>query len=58
MLNAAKDTAPPPHRAAVLVAENFEVLGDSNLGGRAPRGDVWSYDDGGSVGEFSYVVLY
>jgi hypothetical protein len=38
-----------------LVANNFTVLGHSNLGGGVPNGDVWFYDHGGSVGKFAYV---
>ena len=41
--------------SSALVAENFEVLGHSNLGGGVPNGDVWFYDHGGSVGKFAYV---
>jgi hypothetical protein len=41
--------------AAALVADNFDVLGHSNLGGGVPNGDVWFYDHGGSVGKFAYV---
>jgi hypothetical protein len=40
---------------AALVANNFEVLGHSNLGGGVPNGDVWFYDHGGSIGKFAYV---
>src|SRR5918999_2505526 len=40
---------------AALVADNFEVLGRTNLGGGVPNGDVWFYDHGGSVGKFAYV---
>jgi hypothetical protein len=38
-----------------LVANNFTLLGHSNLGGGVPNGDVWFYDHGGSVGKFAYV---
>jgi hypothetical protein len=38
-----------------LVANNFTVLGHSNLGGGVPNGDVWFYNHGGSVGKFAYV---
>jgi hypothetical protein len=38
-----------------LVADNFTVLGHSNLGGGVPNGDVWFYNHGGSVGKFAYV---
>jgi hypothetical protein len=37
------------------VADNFRVLGRSNLGGGVPNGDVWFFDHGGSVGKFAYV---
>jgi hypothetical protein len=37
------------------VAQNFTVLGHSNLGGGVPNGDVWFYNHGGSVGKFAYV---
>jgi hypothetical protein len=38
-----------------LVANNFTLLGHSNLGGGVPNGDVWFYNHGGSVGKFAYV---
>jgi hypothetical protein len=38
-----------------LVANNFTVLGHSNLGGGVPNGDVWFFNHGGSVGKFAYV---
>jgi len=44
-------TGPP----STLVADNFEVVGHSNLAGGAPTGDVFLYDHGGSVGKFAYL---
>ncbi len=41
--------------ASVLVADSFEVLGHTNLGGGVPNGDVWFFDHGGTVGKFAYV---
>ena len=38
-----------------LVTDNFEVLGQENLGGGVPNGDVWFFDHGGSIGKFAYV---
>ena len=40
---------------APFIADNFEVLGHSNLGGGVPNGDVWFHDHGGTVGKFAYV---
>jgi hypothetical protein len=37
------------------IADNFEVVGHSNLGGGVPNGDVFVYDHGGSVGTYAYV---
>ncbi|HXV56764.1 MAG TPA: hypothetical protein VD704_02760, partial [Gaiellaceae bacterium] len=50
ILAAAQSGGPAP-----LVAENFTVLGHSNLGGGPPNGDVWLHDHGGAVGKFAYV---
>jgi hypothetical protein len=44
--------------AAALVADNFQLLGQSNLGGGVPNGDVWFHDHGGSVGKFAYVGTF
>lgn len=52
---AAKRAAATVGSAAPLVATNFELLGQANLGGGAPNGDVWFYDHGGTVGKFAYV---
>ena len=41
--------------AAALVLDDFELLGHVNLGGGVPNGDVFFYDHGGSVGDYSYV---
>jgi hypothetical protein len=41
--------------ASAPVADNFRVLGHSNLGGGVPNGDVWFFNHGGSVGKFAYV---
>jgi hypothetical protein len=38
-----------------LVADNFDVVGHSNLVGGAPHGDVWFHDHGGVVGKHAYV---
>ena len=55
-LDAAKKAAAAQSGSpAALVANNFEVLGHSNLGGGVPNGDVWFHDHGGSVGKFAYV---
>ena len=56
VLGAAEQSASAPSdKAAALVADNFELLGQANLGGGVPNGDVWFYDHGGSVGKFAYV---
>src|SRR5918996_3502908 len=56
VLDASKRAASVRSNSPVpLVADNFEVLGHTNLGGGVPNGDVWFYDHGGSVGKFAYV---
>ena len=56
VLDASKRAASVQSNSPVpLVADNFEVLGHTNLGGGVPNGDVWFYDHGGSVGKFAYV---
>src|SRR6266508_4522238 len=37
------------------VTDDFEIVGQANLGGGVPNGDVWFYDHGGAVGKFAYV---
>ena len=54
-LDAPKLTATARSTPAPVVADNFEVLGQANLGGGVPNGDVWFYDHGGSVGKFAYI---
>ncbi len=41
--------------ASPLIADNFTVLGHSNLGGGVPNGDVWFFDHGGDVDKYAYV---
>lgn len=41
--------------ASALLADDFDVMGHTDLGGGAPHGDVFFYDHGGSVGKFAYV---
>jgi hypothetical protein len=54
--DAARDAAAAePATAAVLVTENFELLGHASLGGGVPNGDVWFHDHGGGVGKFAYI---
>src|SRR6266511_3938385 len=56
VLDAAKRAAASQSGSpAPLVADNFQVLGQANLGGGVPNGDVWFYDHGGAVGKFAYV---
>lgn len=38
-----------------LVADNFQILGHSNLIGGSPHGDISFYDHGGRVGKHAYV---
>lgn len=45
-------TAGPP---SSLVANNFTVLGHSNLGGGSPHGDVYFFDHEDAVGKHAYV---
>ena len=48
-------SAPAPAQPAGSYAENFEVLGQVSLGGKAADGDVWFHDHGGDVGPHAYV---
>jgi hypothetical protein len=50
-LAVAQDT----RRGRPLVAQNFRLLGRTNLGGGVPNGDVWFFNHGGSVGKYAYV---
>jgi hypothetical protein len=49
------DHVPPAGQPSTLVAENFDVLGHSNLGGGSPHGDVYFFDHDGTVGKHAYV---
>jgi hypothetical protein len=49
------DHVPPAGPPSTLVAENFDVLGHSNLGGGSPQGDVYFFDPDGTVGKQAYV---
>lgn len=42
-------------RPSSLVADNFAVLGHSNLVGGSPHGDIFFFDFGGSTGKFVFV---
>jgi len=44
-------TGPP----SSLVADNFDVLGHSNLVGGSPHGDIFFFDYGGSTGKYVFV---
>jgi hypothetical protein len=49
------DHLPASGPPSSLVADNFDVLGHSNLGGGSPHGDVTFFDHGGDVGKYAYV---
>ncbi|HEX6401445.1 MAG TPA: hypothetical protein VF108_13400, partial [Actinomycetota bacterium] len=48
------DHAPPSGNPSTMVADNFDVLGHSNLGGGSPHGDVAFFDHEGA-GKHAYV---
>ena len=50
-----QDKTPSSGPPSTLVADNFDVLGHSNLGGGSPHGDVYFFDHGGAVGKHAYV---
>lgn len=49
------DHVPPAAPPSSLGADNFDVLGHSNLGGGSPHGDVAFFDHGATVGKHAYV---